>query len=125
MKFRADTILASFVVALFASFLTALAVLLVKTLAVSTFKIKFIGDIIINIYILFFLSGFIFFKGASLAAWLIYRHDVVWGYKVTMGQIMPIFALSFGMATVVYFAIYFFAITQSNLLAYLENAPIP
>ncbi len=121
MKFRADTILAAFVVALFSSFLTALAVLLVRTLAVSTFKIKFIGDLIVNIYILFFLSAFVFFKGSTLAAWLVYRHDVAWGYKLEMNKVWPIFAMSFGMAAVIFLAIYLYTTSEIKLLAYLDN----
>jgi hypothetical protein len=121
MKLRADTIIAAFVVALFASFLTALAVLLVRTLAVSTFKVKFFGDIVANIYILFFLSGFVFFKGSSLAAWLVYRHDVAWGYKLEMRKVMPIFLISFGMATAIFFAVQFYITSEVKFLAYLED----
>ncbi len=121
MKLRADTIIASFVVALFSSFLTALAVLLVRTLSISTFKIKFLGDLVANIYILFFLSGFVFFKGSSIAAWLVYRHDVAWGYKLEMGKVMPIFILSFTMAVSIYLAIYFYLATEIKFLSYVEN----
>lgn len=105
MKIKADTILASFVVALFSSLLTALAVLLVEILSTSLVRAQFIADLVVNIYILFFLSGFVFFKGSSIAAWLLYRHDVEWGYKIKYRQVMPIFIISFSMAVVVYFAI--------------------
>lgn len=121
MKLRADTILASFVVALFASFLTALAVLLVKGLAASIFRSKMLIDLILNIYILFFFAGFIFFKGSSTAAWLLYRHDVEWGYKVRLRQIVPIFALSFVMAISVFAAIYSYLTSEYRSLAYLQG----
>src|SRR3989344_4801581 len=119
MKIRADTILASFVVALFASFLTALAVLLVKGLAVSVLRNRVIMDLIFNIYILFFFAGFVFFRGSSTAAWLLYRHDIEWGYKVRFRQVLPIFLLSFVMAMSVYAAIYSYLTSQYRFLAYL------
>lgn len=121
MKLRADTILASFVVALFASFLTALAVLLVKGLTVSVFRSKLVIDLIFNIYILFFFAGFVFFKGSATAAWLLYRHDVEWEYKVRWQQILPIFALSFVMAISVYAAIYSYITSEYRFLAYLQG----
>ncbi|MBI4090546.1 MAG: hypothetical protein HY422_00815 [Candidatus Komeilibacteria bacterium] len=121
MKFRADTLLASFVVALFASFLTALAVLLVKGLTVSVFRSTLLVDLIFNIYILFFFAGFVFFKGSSTAAWLLYRHDVGWGYKVRLRQILPIFALSFVMAISVYAAIYSYLTSEYRFLALVHG----
>lgn len=121
MKLRADTILASFVVALFASFLTALAVLLVKGLTVSVFRSNLLVDLIFNIYILFFFAGFIFFKGSSTAAWLLYRHDTSWEYKVRWQLILPIFALSFVMAISVYAAIYSYLTSEYRFLAYLHG----
>ena len=122
MKFRLDTILASFVVAIFSSFLTALGVLLVKTIALSVFKADFIADLINNLFILFFLSGFIFFKGSSVAAWMLYRHDVAWGYKLAYKRVLPIFILSFIMALVVFFAVYYYVTTEVPALAYLGRS---
>ena len=122
MKFRADTLLASFVVAIFASFLTALAVLLVQALSLSVYHLRFLGDLVLNLYILFFLAGFLFFRGSSIAAWLLYRHDVVWGYHLEFKRVIPIFSLSFVMAIVVFLAIYSYITTEYPTLGYLHKS---
>jgi len=122
IKFRADTVLASFVVAIFASFLTALAVMLVKALSISVYHLKFLGDLIFNLYILFFLAGFIFFRGSALAAWLLYRHDVTWGYHLEYRRVLPIFALSFIMAVIVFSAIYTYITSQYPILAFISSS---
>ncbi len=122
MKLRFDTILASFVVALFSSFIVALAALLVKALAISFFDRKLFADLTINLLILFFLGGVVFFKGSSLAAWLLYRHDVAWGYKIEFKQIAPILLISLIMATAVFFAVYFYSTGKIEALAYLEKS---
>jgi len=122
MKFRADTILAAFVVAIFSSFLTALGILLVKVLSVSVLNSNYIAELAGNLYILFFLSGFVFFKGSAVAAWLLYRHDVSWGYQLEYKRVIPIFFISFIMAVVVFFAVYYYVTTSFPALAYLERS---
>ena len=122
MEFKSSTIYASFLVAIFASFLTALSVLLVKVAAISRFDIALAGNITINIFILLFLSGFIFFKGSVLAAWLVYRHDVPWGFKLGYRKVWPIFITSFVMSAVVFSAIYFYSIGEIEAIAYLQKS---
>ena len=121
-KISYGTIMAAFVVALFSSFLMALGFLLVQSLATTRFlSNNIIGDLIVNIYILFFLAGFVFFKGSSVAAWLLYRHEAVWGYKPEFKQILPIFGIAIVMASVVFFAIYFYIQSEIPLLAILQE----
>jgi hypothetical protein len=116
--FRADTVLAAFVVALLASFLVALAALLVKTLSIGVFDRELYANLTINILILFFFGGFALFKGSSLAAWLIYRHDVSWGYKLQSKRIYPIFFSSLVISGIVFSAVYFFGTQELAALAY-------
>ncbi len=119
---HSDTLMASFVVALFSSFLTALAVLLVRTMAITVLRFQTLADLILNIYILFFFAGFVFFKGSSVAAWLLYRHDVAWGYELNYRKILPIFFTSLIIALVVYFAILFYIKSELPLLSYLHQS---
>ena len=122
MKSRVDVILISFIVALFSSLLTALAVLLARTLAASILPTDLISDYFINVFLLFVFSGFVFFYGSKLAAWLLYRHDVAWGYKLDLKRVLPIFTASFIMAAVVFFGVYFFITQEVPTLAYVDRS---
>lgn len=117
MNVRADTLLVSFIVALLSSFLIALAVLLLKTLSISAFNARLFADITINLLILIFFSIFIFIRGSMIAAWLLYRHDVPWGYKLEFKKVVPILGLSFLMAISLFFAVYYYSTGKLTELA--------
>jgi len=121
MHLRSDTILASFIVAVFSSFLSAMSVILTRALASYSFPGRSLLDLLLNIYILFFFSAFVFFKGSAVAAWLLYRHDVAWGYTLQYHKVLPIFLLSFGIAAIVFFAVYYYIATDVPVLAYLSR----
>ena len=121
MHLRSDTILASFVVGVFSSFLTAMSVILIRALASYSFPGSALLDLLMNIYLLFFFSAFVFFKGSTVAAWLLYRHDVAWGYTLPYRKVFPIFFLSLGMAAIVFFAVYYYITTDVPALAYLSK----
>lgn len=122
MQIRSDTIIASFIVALFSSFLTALAVLLVKILAQSVVRADIIFEYVLNIYILFFFAAFVFYRGSRTAAWLLYKHETSWGYSVTYRQTMPIFAISFLMSCAVFFALNAYFAQELSYLSLLEHS---
>lgn len=118
MKLRGSTFIASFIVAIFSSLLIALTVVLFRAIASTVVRHQYLVQYVLNIYILIFFSAFVFFKGSSTAAWLVYRHELSWGYTVQRKDIAVIFALSCVMALVVFGGLYVGIKTAAPILGW-------
>ena len=126
-RFRADAVLAAFVVALATAFLVALAMLLLKTISIPLLQLdkRLFADLTINLLILFAFALFVLLKGSALATWLLYRHDITWGYKIEKKRVVPIFILAVVMAGAIYSSIYVFATREIEQSIYFSQIGHP
>jgi len=123
-RFRSDSILAAFVVAIATSFLTALAMLLLKAVQIPALRLdmRLFADVTISLLILFFLSIFVLIKGSTFAAWLLYRREIGWGEKTLKRNIIPIFIISLIMSFAIFSAVYAYGTGEIDKFAYLQSA---